>query len=914
MNRDVSGEDGRANSPGSTKGSDGGNVVVTGGSSSSTDCRSRVDAPDDEPSMYDFIVKVKVESEFEDVLASQVEDEARPVKIECLQNDVRQTFQEVLSNDRVKQEPCDSPLKKSNDAVSLLEREVHPPKTETSQSKFLRTSQVALSNERAAKQEPCDSPPREPSNSGQLLKKFEMADSAVDDGKCLVPTSSRSGPLQTFKLRGVKKVIHLATERDDDKTRNRMQAILDSQEKQVKLVSCSNCSESFYKEVNFDQHVTHTTCQDVANFTSLLNIFNCRSCTKMVKEIQNTEKPYKCSVCHKAFDCRKTLKRHQSIQAGDKAYKCSQCCKAFDESSHLYRHQKVHLREKRFKCFVCSKAFTRSSHLCQHQKIHVGEKPFTCSVCRKTFTDGAKFRTHRNIQTDEKSFKCSLCCKVFGHLSDLYCHQKTHTGDEKPYKCSVCSKAFTCSSHLYRHKKTHTGEKPYKCSVCSKAFSLLSYLNLHQNIHTGEKPYKCLVCSKAFALFSYLHLHKRIHTGEKPYKCSLCSMAFGHSSHLCQHQKVHTREKPYKCTVCLLAFPYKTTFKRHQRIHTEEKPYNCSLCHKGFADRATLRSHLRTHKDDMAEEVLSAPKTQPKLQIKKKCVKAVSWSIEDKETILYCQMYSALEAWGTRGKGKRFEDQLKKSNISSKVDKVSLNKIYSVASVVHKYLSKDRIWEITEQARRQAAKDHIEMSPAQLLEQKKNNWSKEEKWTMLWAREYARQKCMRPETANIWEKLFRKHCRYKDHVGIQTLKSMKAAINQQKTFTDKENKIIEEQVKEAIRIEWSPTHGAFPPMPQWMDFSCTWHESPTIQTFVEEKPSADLGGPTLPMEGQNASGVTEEGLVHRAFRRAVRHKDSALVPERSSLAQEGMSLTLEGQQLYHKKEVKNGADQIKKLT
>uniref|UniRef100_UPI00359024CC uncharacterized protein isoform X2 n=1 Tax=Myxine glutinosa TaxID=7769 RepID=UPI00359024CC len=156
MNRDVSGEDHRSNLPGSTSRSDGGNSVVPGDSPS--DRGSRVGPPEDEDPgpgvivkvksefVHDsflqdegFIVKVKVKSEFIDESTFQDKEVdgklmvdpgfmhyplrgiVYPVKVEHFQNDFSQSFLDALSNECIKQEPCDSPPRELKNAPQLFE-------------------------------------------------------------------------------------------------------------------------------------------------------------------------------------------------------------------------------------------------------------------------------------------------------------------------------------------------------------------------------------------------------------------------------------------------------------------------------------------------------------------------------------------------------------------------------------------------------------------------------------------------------------------------------------------------------------------------------------------------------------------------------------------------------------------------
>uniref|UniRef100_UPI00358F80B6 uncharacterized protein isoform X5 n=1 Tax=Myxine glutinosa TaxID=7769 RepID=UPI00358F80B6 len=109
MNRDLSGEEHKVNPPGSTRVSYGRNLLGPGESAA------------DKEFSPDLIVKVKVESDFEDDSMSQENGEAQVVKSEPFQNNLLQTSQDALSNDHVKQEPCDSPPMEPRKSAQLLE-------------------------------------------------------------------------------------------------------------------------------------------------------------------------------------------------------------------------------------------------------------------------------------------------------------------------------------------------------------------------------------------------------------------------------------------------------------------------------------------------------------------------------------------------------------------------------------------------------------------------------------------------------------------------------------------------------------------------------------------------------------------------------------------------------------------------
>ncbi|XP_068115177.1 uncharacterized protein [Hyperolius riggenbachi] len=252
--------------------------------------------------------------------------------------------------------------------------------------------------------------------------------------------------------------------------------------------SCPECGECFTHKGNLYNHqILHTDERPFA-CAECGKCFTRKSSLLTHQRIHTDERPFECAQCEKGFTRKSALVRHERFHTGERPFSCSECGKCFTLKKDLDRHQSIHTGERPFSCSECGKCFHLKSVLLTHQKIHTGERPFSCSECGKCFIWKSALLKHRRLHTDEQSFSCSKCGECFTQRVELTCHKKTHksrTG-ERPFSCTECGKCFTLKSNLYRHQKVHTGECPFVCSECGKCFTQNENLLKHQRTHIGE--------------------------------------------------------------------------------------------------------------------------------------------------------------------------------------------------------------------------------------------------------------------------------------------------------------------------------------------------------------------------------------------------------------------------------------------
>ena len=130
--------------------------------------------------------------------------------------------------------------------------------------------------------------------------------------------------------------------------------------------SCEVCAKNVCHKCSFVHSLG--SCSGA----SLKNCFP--SGVESQKIVQEDERPYKCTVCHKWFVWKSHLNYHMRIHSGERPYKCTVCDRSYKQMSHLASHMHIHSGERAYTCTVCDKRFARKINLTQHMRVHNDER------------------------------------------------------------------------------------------------------------------------------------------------------------------------------------------------------------------------------------------------------------------------------------------------------------------------------------------------------------------------------------------------------------------------------------------------------------------------------------------------------------------------------------------------------------
>lgn len=207
--------------------------------------------------------------------------------------------------------------------------------------------------------------------------------------------------------------------------------------------------------------------------------------------------------------------------------------------------------------------------------------------------------------------------------------------------------------------------------------------------------------------------------------------------------------------------------------------------------------------DSPPDQGNSDPGPQKKLggtKRNKRNYKTVTWNREEKKKILYCFTYSRYEKWGRR-KNEVFKDMIDRSDLpSEKKEMTTIEKLTSIVSQISVYLTSEEMEKIKTEALIEAERDFNNAEEKDQHAFGKSSWNREERWVLLWAIEYAKEKEVNQfARAKEWQRIFHHHCPSKKDIKRGQLTSQKHNTIRFNHFNEEQMANMQSQVKLMVK-------------------------------------------------------------------------------------------------------------------
>ncbi|XP_073823862.1 uncharacterized protein isoform X2 [Musca autumnalis] len=346
---------------------------------------------------------------------------------------------------------------------------------------------------------------------------------------------------------------------------------------------CQKCPKTFNSLKKYLRH-SHENCDPELKMLKMLLpeplcILNGKVSTCFLKDHEDLQQVFKCSICGLKLKTLMSLTQHEKRHTNLAKYRCRICEGFYPSKSSLKVHTKTHLSNGHLKCHQCPKIFRRRYELERHElAVHRnGATKYKCRYCDKHFQTKQNCRCHMmthlkqligesnkmnnnngiesipaiietNITTNSEKIKSEMKIPVKIKKSI-----QKETAPEWQHCCTICWRKFQYKCRLKRHilESHNNNVQTFKCEICLKDFKrnkeLQKHLLTHQQQGEGEvnkyvavtTQVMCQVCGKHYANKKSLNVHLRIHTNLFPFKCDfeLCKQSYRTSGHLQAHQK-----------------------------------------------------------------------------------------------------------------------------------------------------------------------------------------------------------------------------------------------------------------------------------------------------------------------------------------------------------------------------------------
>lgn len=228
----------------------------------------------------------------------------------------------------------------------------------------------------------------------------------------------------------------------------------------------------------------------------------------LVEYIPNTERPYRCRLCHYSSGNKGYIKQHLRVHRQRQPYQCPICDHIAADSNDLESHMINHCKTRMYHCKRCNAAFYYKSQLRNHEREQHSLSDISSSVeSNDENTEYSGERKTGTMQEDmlspQKLYKCDVCDYTSSTYVGVRNHRRIHNTD-KPYRCSSCEFATTNINSLKCHMKRHPQEQQtvqlleqYKCSLCGYECSHPPSLKSHMWKHASDQNYNYEQVNKA---------------------------------------------------------------------------------------------------------------------------------------------------------------------------------------------------------------------------------------------------------------------------------------------------------------------------------------------------------------------------------------------------------------------------------
>nr|CAD7447378.1 unnamed protein product [Timema bartmani] len=210
--------------------------------------------------------------------------------------------------------------------------------------------------------------------------------------------------------------------------------------------------------------------------------------------LHNLDHIYCCPECSKTFLKKNNFNQHLGTHYVDQQkFICSVCGLSFAWKSTMNKHMTTIHSDypiPKLSCETCGKQYSTATQVQDHvRRDHNKERPHMCKTCNKTFYKKCDLKIHERTHTQERPYICETCGKRFYHVSHMIRHERVHTG-LKPYSCDDCGRQFTQSSSLKYHRQyiLHFQGQHVRLAYSSLTKEVSVVSNMQRHPHCYELP------------------------------------------------------------------------------------------------------------------------------------------------------------------------------------------------------------------------------------------------------------------------------------------------------------------------------------------------------------------------------------------------------------------------------------------